>query len=45
VFTATLVIDGRNSLLHSNLALDLMDGIDLNGLPVVLAHHASKVAV
>ncbi len=42
---ATLVIDGGNSVLHSCLALDLMVGMDLNGLQGVLAHHASTVAV
>jgi D-alanyl-D-alanine carboxypeptidase len=42
---ATLVIDGGNSVLHANLALDLMDGMDLDGLRGVLAHHANKVAV
>lgn len=42
---ATLVIDGGNSVLHASLALDLMDGMDLNGLQGVLAHHASTVTV
>ena len=42
---ATLVIDGGNSVLHASLALDLMDGMNLNGLQGVLAHHASTVAV
>lgn len=38
-------IDGGNSVLHASLALDLMDGMNLNGLQGVLAHHASTVAV